>query len=101
MASPTWSDRTVGFNLHGLAGYGQVRAEHPFAIDPRIAHDIHDEHQGFHGDGGFFVAEPEFQVVARFASHLSLKGGVGYRVTSLHNDDLGGVSGSISIQFGR
>jgi PEGA domain len=96
-----WSDRALGFNLHGLAGYGQARSERTFTFDPRRVQGPRDDERAFHGDEGFFVGEPEFQVVARFATHLSLKAGVGYRLTSLHDNDLGGASGSISIQFGR
>ena len=29
-----WSERTVGFNLHGLAGYGQARFERAFPVEP-------------------------------------------------------------------
>jgi hypothetical protein len=98
-----WSDRAIGFNLHGLAGYGQARFDQTFTIGHRDARDTRAvrDARAFRGDEGFFVGEPEGQVVARIASRLSLKAGVGYRLTSLRNNDLGGASGSISLQFGR
>ena len=51
-----------------------------------------------HGDG-FFVAEPEAQVVVRLGSSIRLQGGVGYRAVS--DNGLSGASGSVSVQFGR
>ena len=50
-------------------------------------------------DEVLFVAEPEAQVVVRFAPSARLQGGVGYRATSANG--LSGVSGSISVQIGQ
>ena len=54
----------------------------------------------FFGREGFFVGEPEVQVIAKLTSYMRLHAGVGYRFTSA-TQDLSGVSGSISLQFGR
>ena len=102
-----FTDRTVGVNLHGLVGAGWRYFD--------------NAHFAYYGDGGFgyrgpqrglrystpygyyneafFVAEPEVQVVVRFAPSARLQGGVGYRATSA--SDASGVSGSISVQIGR
>lgn len=57
---------------------------------------------GYGVRSGFFVAEPELDVVARIGRNLRLMGGVGYRATDepygghLHT---GGVTGSFSVGF--
>jgi len=96
-------DRTVGLNLHGLVGggwryfdddfyYRMIRSDR--FLPPPGTHG----HHGWYNDG-FFVAEPEAQVVVRLGSSIRLQGGVGYRATSA--DGLSGASGSVSVQFGR
>jgi len=103
-----WAERTISFTAHGLAGYGQARDDRIFVFEPRrgdqhvfgdLGNDIRDGRPRRWSDG-FFVAEPEAQIVARFGSRVSLRAGVGYRVTS-GREDLNGVSGSVSVVFGR
>ena len=97
-------DRTVGLNLHGLVGGGwryfddnfyylRIRSDR-FLPPPGTRPVPH----GWYNDG-FFVAEPEAQVVWRVGSWARVQGGVGYRATSA--DGLSGASGSVSVQFGR
>ena len=98
------ADRTIGFNLHGLVGGGWRYADHGYYFDLRGNHVAprQGHYYGFPNaffDEGFFVAEPEAQVVIRFGSSLRLQAGVGYRATSAGN--LSGASGSVSVQFGR
>lgn len=118
-----WTDRTIGFAAHALAGYGQAHFDRRYMFDGRVLDthtmqtlndmfgrgmmdDLRDlgsmRDAGMLRDRSFFVAEPEAQVIARFGHSISLHAGVGYRVTSA-NDGMGlnGVSGSLSIQFGR
>jgi hypothetical protein len=99
----------VGLTLHGLAGYGEALGGYVYAQGPRdnVRPDPHHG-GGYYGDyygygpyEGFFVAEPEAQVVARFGSSMRLVGGIGYRFTTSDFSNLDGVSGSIAIQFGR
>lgn len=96
-------DRTVGLNFHGLVGggwrsfdddffYWNVRRDH--MLPPPGTHVP----RGWYNDG-FFVAEPEAQVVVRLGSWIRAQGGIGYRATSA--DGLSGASGSVSVQFGR
>jgi hypothetical protein len=100
-------DRPIGLTLHGLAGFGEARTAYVVAFDgrptrPGPMRDVFDGHGIVYGGyDGFFVAEPQAQVVARFGGRVRLVGGVGYRVTSASSSNLDGVSGSISIQFGR
>lgn len=54
---------------------------------------------------GFFVAEPQADVVVRLAPWLSLTGGVSYRWVDGENDEifddrLSGIAGSVALQFG-
>jgi hypothetical protein len=104
-------DHPVGLTLHGLAGYGAAN------VNPYYAGGHGHYNDGRYGYGyggygcgyayrcgpyeGFFIGEPEAQVVARFGQSLRLVGGVGYRFTSADFNNLNGVTGSISIQFGR
>jgi hypothetical protein len=100
-------DKTVGLNLHGLIGGGWRYVDDHYLArfdGPRIDHRgvpagrYYGLPYGWYGDG-FFVAEPEAQVVVRLASWIRLQGGAGYRATS--SDNLNGASGSVSVQFGR
>jgi hypothetical protein len=97
-------DSIVGLNLHGLVGagwryfdgdyyYWAIRSNRnlpPPGIRPVPG--------GWYNDG-FFVAEPEAQLVVRLGSWIRAQAGIGYRATS--TDGLSGATGSISMQFGR
>jgi hypothetical protein len=89
-----FADRPVGITAHGLFGYGEADITQAIAFGGRR----HGGH--FFAREGFFVGEPEVQVIARLTSYMRLHAGVGYRFTSA-TQDLSGVSGSISLQFGR
>ena len=102
-------DRTIGLNLHVLIGGGWRYADDFYYAHfdgPRVDHrggpqPVNAHYAipyGWYGDG-FFVAEPEAQVVVRLGSSMRLQGGVGYRAVS--ENGLSGVSGSVSMQFGR
>jgi hypothetical protein len=89
-------DSPIGLNVNGLAGYGQLWGARPVPY-------------GYYGYGypyaypyeGFFVGEPQLQVVARFGPDVRLVGGAGYRFTSADFRELDGLTVSFSIQFGR
>jgi hypothetical protein len=99
-----FTDRTIGFNLHGLVGAGWRYSGFGYFRDVRFGQHggpgnvRYGMPYGWH-DEVFFVAEPEAQIVVRFGRSVRLQGGVGYRATSA--DRLSGPSGSISLQFGR
>jgi hypothetical protein len=101
-------DQTVGLTLHGLAGYGEANVGY-IAAYPQYPGNPHVDpyHGGYYGYGypyayeGFFVGEPEAQVVARFGHSTRLVGGAGYRFTSSDFHDLNGWTASIAVQFGR
>jgi hypothetical protein len=101
-------ERTIGFNLHGLVGGGWTYADHGYYgrsymngmhPQPYDGHYYGNPYGPYYYDQGFFVAEPEAQIVIRFGDFARLQGGVGYRAVSEHG--LSGVSGGISVQFGR
>jgi|RhiMetdeSRZDD1v2_1073273.scaffolds.fasta_scaffold02550_19 hypothetical protein len=98
-------DSTIGLNLHGLVGGGWRYLDNDHYYYRGIGSDRYLPPRGPypvpHGwyENGFFVAEPEAQVVVRFGSSIRLQGGIGYRATS--TDGLSGASGSVSVQFGR
>jgi hypothetical protein len=94
--------KTIGLNLHALVGGG---AEHSgyhdgyyygqgIYVDPRYAYGY-----PYHYHDGFFIADPEAQLVIHFGSSVRLQGSVGYRATS--TSSLNGVTGGISVQIGR
>jgi hypothetical protein len=91
------SNSPVGISAHGLAGYGQLWVPSGYGGG-------HGPYYGYpHGYPyeGFFVGEPQLQVVARFGQTVRLAGGIGYRFTTSDVANLDGVTGSFSIQFGR
>ena len=103
-----FADSTVGVNLHGLVGAGwryfdygdfAYRGDGGFGHRGGSGGGRYTLPYGYFFDDAFFVAEPEAQVVVRFAPSARLQGGVGYRATSA--DGLNGLSGSISVQIGR
>lgn len=96
----------VGFNLHGLIGGGWRYADYGYHGCYYCDGGHPDPHNGYYynpypygWDNGFFVAEPEAQVVFRFGSSMRVQAGVGYRATSEHGAN--GVSGSFAVQIGR
>jgi hypothetical protein len=96
-------DRTIGFNLHGLVGAGQLYADHDYyrygpSDGRRPGPRVVPAYPFGYGDV-FFVAEPEAQVVVRLGTSIRVLGGIGYRATSANG--LNGASGSVSVQFGR
>jgi hypothetical protein len=99
-----FTNRTIGFNLHGLVGAGWRFSDFGYFQDVRFGHHGSPANAqygmpyGLH-DEIFFVAEPEAQIVVRFGTSVRLQGGVGYRATPANG--LSGPSGSISLQFGR
>jgi hypothetical protein len=107
--------RTIGLNLHALVGggtvysdyYGYYGHDHGNYVDPRghggnvvvvppgygYGYPYNDYYDGF------FVADPEAQLVIHFGSSVRVQGSVGYRATS--SSSLNGVTGGISVQVGR
>ena len=54
-------------------------------------------------DQGFFVAEPQVNLVLQIAPGIAMVGGAGYRVVAAANgaeDQIRGLTGSFSIRFG-
>jgi hypothetical protein len=103
-------DHPVGLTLHGLAGWGEARTGIVYAYGDGGRNQVDPHHGGgYYGYGygypygyeGFFIAEPEAQVVARFGSGIRLVGGIGYRFTTADFSNLDGITGSIAVQFGR
>jgi len=99
-------DHPVGVALHGLAGFGATNV-------PIYGHGGRYGYSAYYGGcgygyayygcpyDGFFIGEPEVQVAARIGRSVRLVGGVGYRFTSSDFYNLNGVSGTISVQFGK
>jgi hypothetical protein len=109
--------RPIGFGVRGLVGGGEATLLEPVQIaffpdvrDPRTAPRpqptittadvrVHD---------GFFVAEPEANVVVNLSRNIRVTGGIGYRLigNSRHfditnpTDRLRGPSGTISLEIG-
>lgn len=105
-----WNDRRAGLTFHTLIGGGDARISNnynyfPGGPRPRPDHGFYspryyDYHQGF------FIFEPEAQMNVRVARDIRFTAGVGYRLTSTDHggvpgDRLNGVSGTISVRFGK
>jgi len=87
--------KTIGVNFHSLIGggieYGTGGCCFPIYGPYYGPYPYYNE--------GFFVFEPEVQLVVRFSPNVRFQAGLGYRVTSGYNHD--GVSGSFSLQIGK
>jgi hypothetical protein len=120
------TDRTIGFGAKGLVGGGQATlgSTLPQLLggpvppttrlpdlfnDPRLSRFRNDIDRLFRGGDtrvrfreGFFVAEPEVDVVVRLTRQLRLTGGVGYRLIASDDLDdrrLRGATGSVALQI--
>jgi len=89
-------EKPIGLNVHALIGggvnYGGNCCYPGFPVYP--GSPVYYPY-----NQGFFVAEPEVQLVGRISSMVRVQGAIGYRITSGYNLD--GVSGSISLQIGK
>lgn len=91
---------TIGLNLHALVGGGTTYSDDygyypgPFPR-PRYAYGY--PYPSYYD--GFFIADPEAQLVIHLGSSMRLQGSVGYRATSTSR--LNGVTGGISVQVGH
>jgi hypothetical protein len=108
-----WNTKPVGVTLHALVGGGDAHIYNNY-IYPVYPGGPHPDpyrggYYGYYDYGyheGFFVFEPEAQVNVRLARDFRFSAGVGYRVTSTYHgaisgDQLNGVSGTISVRFGK
>jgi hypothetical protein len=67
---------------------------------PINVHRIDNHYYGFHH--GVFVAEPQVDVRMKLGDLVRVTAGIGYRAVNdwySHNNGLGGVAGSFSVQF--
>jgi hypothetical protein len=113
------SDRRIGFGLRTLVGGGSATL--PVSVGDVIGGDGHMRRAYQHLRGrwpqlpqldptdtvrvgdGFLVAEPQVNVLLNLSGGQRLVFGLGYRATAFANrlgDQINGVSGSISYQFG-
>jgi hypothetical protein len=102
----------VRFGVRGLLGGGWATV--PVAVGWPTPYDRSSPASARHGhwlgpgyrvwySDGFFVAEPQADVVVHIAPWLSLTGGVSYRWVDgddLVEDRLRGIAGSVALQFG-
>jgi hypothetical protein len=90
----------VGFNLRALVGGGALYADYDHYYGPYGPHGARHGYFGpYYRSEGFFVAEPEARVTFQLAPFMQLQAGVGYRATP--EDGLSGLSGGISLHFGK
>jgi hypothetical protein len=101
-------DKPIGLQLHGLIGGGASNVGTYYAnygqngahVDPR--HGVYYGPQyGPYAYEGFFVGEPEAQIVARFGHNIRLVAGGGYRWTSSDFQALNSWTASIGLQIGK
>lgn len=112
------SDRPIGFGTRALVGAGNATLktdvtyrvpDFPGRPGPAIRFGtpggggMSSVVRRVEFDQGFFVFEPQADVVVKFADWVRLTCGVGYRVIGGANgleDRLQGVTGSVALQFG-
>lgn len=110
------TDRTIGYSARGLAGFGTARLTDTTAILVPMDHDNdNDAHmmgmvdarhpfEPFGRRTGFFIAEPQADVLVRLTRHLRLDAGVGYRLIGASrgmDSQLRGATGSVALQIGE
>ena len=95
--------KTIGLNLHALVGGGTTYSDYYggyYGYYPPFAHPHYAYGYPYaYYYEGFFIADPEAQLVMHLGSGVRVLGSVGYRATSIGR--LNGVTGGISVQFGR
>ena len=116
----THANRRIGFGAKGLIGGGQATLGTTALPTPRLRDlpNLPDLSRfgidldrllrapatgrvRFHE--GFFVAEPQVDLVVKLAKQLRLTGGIGYRLVNSEGRDarrLRGATGNISLQIG-
>lgn len=98
-------DQRFSVTAKGLMGFGRVTWPVTIALGRPLMPVFDDRFPSartfrYHRD--FFLAEPEVDVHFKVAQHVSLTGGISYRVVDLPDglDQLArGASGSVSVQF--
>jgi hypothetical protein len=112
----TRADRRIGFGVRSLVGLGSATLPvrigdfvNPRAFASNGRHPIrttvaqYDPNATVAVDDGFFVAEPQLNMMWSVSAGQRLIFGLGYRVVGgagVLGDQLNGVSGSVSYQFG-
>jgi hypothetical protein len=106
------SDRRIGFGAHALigGGTGTVVEDRAFQVpsfgrNPRDPRPIGGQTGVFRVQlrDDFFIAEPQADLHVNFSPRLRLVFGAGYRLVGAGHsldDQLRGVSGSVSLQVG-
>jgi len=95
--------KAIGLNLHALVGGGTTYSDYYggyYGYYPPFAHPHYAYGYPYaYYYEGFFIADPEAQLVMHLGSGVRVLGSVGYRATS--TSSLNGVTGGISVQIGR
>jgi len=115
----THTDSRIGFGAKALIGGGQATLGTTLSQNfrlpdlpnaPAVSQVFRDLDRLFHPpttirvrhDEGFFIAEPQVDLVVRLARQLRLNAGVGYRLIGAEGRDerrLRGASGSIALEI--
>ena len=110
------TNRRIGFGVRTLVGFGTATL--PVAVADivdervlasasrrhRVRFDLWDPTGTIAIDDGFFIAEPQANVLVNLTRGQRIVFGIGYRATAgahFIDDQLNGLSGSISYQIGK
>jgi len=103
-------DKPVGFGLKALIGGGEATVGQSYAYydQPRHGGPGVPVYATDYYHTNIFVFEPEANVVLHLSGHMTLTGGVGYRLTGdpyygyygYSDSRLNGVTGTVSLQIG-
>ena len=107
-------DRRIGFGAKALVGFGAAnfgdagtplrRDDFVFGQGPTRRDDDRFDTERDRFRNGFFVAEPEANVLVRLSHRVQLTGGVGYRAIGSKSrerrNELRGATGSVAVQIG-
>ena len=101
-----WAERSIAVTLQGLAGFGEAEQETDL---PFFATGPHRDNRRFDTRGGrvelrqdFLMFEPQADVTVKVMKGVSLRAGVGYRLTTAESTVAGsidGVTGTFGAQI--
>ena len=105
----TPAKRRIQFGARGLVGFGTATLGTDITHFARFgsrrgAANVRPEATTVRvrGEDDFFVFEPQFTLVTKLTNHIGVTWGAGYRLTGFTDfadDRLGGVTGSIALQW--
>jgi len=95
-----WNSRTLTGSIRGLVGFGDGTATQNLTLTDHLGRSFN---QARFVSSGFFVTEPQADLLVRLTKHLHLDVGAGYRFTNADHslsDRFNGATGNVALRIG-